>query len=120
MTHLHIVSFNVPWPADYGGVIDVYNRIRFLSEEGVKIHLHCYTYGREESPVLADLCEEVHYYRRATGMGSQLNRRPYIVASRRSEELIARLQQAGTIRELTVQPQNIDRLVAAMYREMDL
>ena len=35
-------------------------------------------------------------------------------------ELIARLQEAGTIRELTVQPQNIDRLVAAMYREMDL
>ena len=35
-------------------------------------------------------------------------------------ELIARLQAAGTVRELTVQPQNIDRLVAAMYREMDL
>ena len=35
-------------------------------------------------------------------------------------ELIARLQAAGTVRELTVQPQNVDRLVAAMYREMDL
>ncbi len=35
-------------------------------------------------------------------------------------ELIARLQEAGTIRELTVQPRNIDHLVAAMYREMDL
>ena len=35
-------------------------------------------------------------------------------------ELIARLQEAGTVRELTVQPQNIDRLVAAMYREMEL
>jgi len=35
-------------------------------------------------------------------------------------ELMARLQKAGTIRELTVQPQNIDHLVAAMYREMDL
>lgn len=35
-------------------------------------------------------------------------------------ELLARLQQAGTVRELTVQPQNVDRLVAAMYREMDL
>ena len=93
MTHLHIVSFNVPWPADYGGVIDVYNRIRLLAEEGVRIHLHCYTYGRKEAPELAGLCEEVHYYRRATGMRNQLNRRPYIVASRRSEELIARLRQ---------------------------
>ena len=35
-------------------------------------------------------------------------------------ELIARLQAAGTIREMTIQPQNVDHLVAAMYREMDL
>lgn len=34
--------------------------------------------------------------------------------------LIERLHQAGTIRELTVQPQNIDHLVAAMYKEMDV
>ncbi len=44
----------------------------------------------------------------------------YAPAEFATAELIARLQQAGTIRELTVQPQNIDRLVAAMYREMDL
>jgi len=35
-------------------------------------------------------------------------------------EMIALLQGAGTIRELTVQPRNIDHLVADMYREMDL
>ena len=35
-------------------------------------------------------------------------------------ELVARLQQAGTIREMTIQPQNIDSMIAAMYREMDL
>ncbi|MCR5331117.1 MAG: ATP-binding cassette domain-containing protein [Lachnospiraceae bacterium] len=34
--------------------------------------------------------------------------------------LVERLHEAGTIRELTVQPQNIDHLVAAMYREMDI
>ena len=34
--------------------------------------------------------------------------------------LISILQSAGNIRELTAQPQNIDHLVAAMYREMDL
>jgi hypothetical protein len=34
--------------------------------------------------------------------------------------IIVRSELAGTVRELTVQPQNIDRLVAAMYREMDL
>ena len=35
-------------------------------------------------------------------------------------ELLSLLQQAGTIRELTVQPQNIDHLIADMYREMGL
>ena len=35
-------------------------------------------------------------------------------------EMIARLQQAGTVREMTMQPRNTDHLVADMYREMDL
>ena len=35
-------------------------------------------------------------------------------------ELVALLQQAGPIREMTIQPQNIDYLIASMYREMDL
>ena len=37
-----------------------------------------------------------------------------------TSQLIALLQSAGDIRELTAQPQNIDHLIAAMYREMDL
>ena len=35
-------------------------------------------------------------------------------------DLLGLLQKAGAIREMTVQPQNIDRLIADMYREMDL
>ena len=91
--HLHIVSFNVPWPADYGGVIDVYYRIKALWASGVKIHLHCYTYGRGKAEELERICEEVCYYERATGMKSQLSRKPYIVRSRQSEALIERLKQ---------------------------
>ena len=34
--------------------------------------------------------------------------------------LISLLQGAGAIREWTAQPQNVDHLIAAMYREMDL
>ncbi|MBQ6384020.1 MAG: ATP-binding cassette domain-containing protein [Clostridia bacterium] len=36
------------------------------------------------------------------------------------DTLLPLLQQAGTIRELIVQPQNIDHLIAAMYQEMGL
>lgn len=35
-------------------------------------------------------------------------------------DLLARLQAAGPIREMTIQPQNIDYMIASMYREMDL
>lgn len=93
MPHLHIVAFNVPWPADYGGVIDVYYRIVGLAKAGVKVHLHCYTYGREMAEPLAKICEEVCYYPRETGWRNQFNRRPYIVASRRSEDLISKLEK---------------------------
>ncbi len=37
-----------------------------------------------------------------------------------TSELLTLLQQAGPIRELTVQPRNIDQLIADMYREMGL
>ena len=47
----------------------------------------------------------------------QLTYEPEKVAT---DGLLSLLQQAGTIREMTVQPQNIDRLIAAMYRELDL
>ena len=90
--HLHVISFNVPWPADYGGVIDVYHRLCALKAAGVQVHLHCYTYGREAAAELERVCCEVCYYPRATGWRSQCQRRPYIVASRRSTALLERLR----------------------------
>ena len=90
--HLHLVSFDVPYPPDYCGIIDVYNRVCTLSAAGVKVHLHCYAYGRAEAPELANICEEVHYYPRETGWRHQFDRRPYIVASRCSQALLQRLR----------------------------
>ena len=85
---LHIVSFNVPYPADYGGVIDVFHRIRALHSLGVDIHLHTFTYGRKPAPELEKLCSKVTYYRRRTGLISAISRKPYIVRSRENRQLI--------------------------------
>ena len=85
--HLHVITFDVPYPANYGGVIDVFYRIKALSEAGVKVHLHCFEYGRGQAEVL-DRCHEVKYYNRDTSFWKQLSREPYVVASRRSEALI--------------------------------
>ncbi len=91
--HLHIVSFDVPYPANYGGVIDVFFRIKSLSQRGVKIHLHCYEYGREHSEYLESFCHSVNYYKRDTKMMKLFNALPYIVCSRDSQELLENLKK---------------------------
>ena len=85
--HLHVISFDVPYPANYGGVIDVFYRVKALTEAGVKVHLHCFEYGRGKAEVL-DRCHEVKYYKRDTSFWKQFHREPYVVASRRSEALV--------------------------------
>jgi hypothetical protein len=90
--HLHIISFDIPYPPNYGGVIDVYYKLKILHKLGIKLHLHCFEYpGRDRSARLKEYCVEVHYYERKTGFLSALSLKPYIVSSRRSEELISNL-----------------------------
>ena len=85
--HLHIIAFDVPYPANYGGVIDVFYRVKALSEAGIKVHLHCFEYGRGEQEIL-NRCHEVRYYKRDTSFAKQLSLTPFIVNSRRSEALV--------------------------------
>ena len=89
--HLHIVSFNVPYPPDYGGVIDVYYKIKALYDLGIKIHLHCFHYGREESKELEQICASVQYYERKKFYQALYSSVPYIIGSRRSGELLENL-----------------------------
>jgi hypothetical protein len=89
---LHIVAFDIPYPPDYGGVIDVFYKIKSLSEAGVKILLHCFQYGRVKSPELEKYCEQVFYYQRGKGIRFFFNKLPYIVATRNSKKLLANLK----------------------------
>jgi hypothetical protein len=89
--HLHIISFDIPFPANYGGVIDVYYKLVWLHKIGVKIHLHCFEYGREHSKELDKVCEKVYYYDRKTHLASLLSFTPYTVQSRISKKLRKRL-----------------------------
>lgn len=85
--HLHVIAFDVPYPANYGGVIDVFYRVKALNEAGVKVHLHCFEYGRGEQEILKR-CHEVKYYKRDTSFAKQLSLTPFIVNTRRSETLV--------------------------------
>lgn len=91
--HLHIVCLDVPYPVDYGGVFDLFYKIKSLSEAGIKIHLHCFEYGRGQQAELDKYCVEVHYYHRRTGHKCFSATLPYIVASRANTELLNNLQK---------------------------
>jgi len=85
--HLHIISFDIPWPANYGGVIDVFYKAKELAEKGIKIHLHCFEYGRSYNGNLQKLFFDVHYYKRDISKKHLFKNIPYIVSTRVSEEL---------------------------------
>jgi hypothetical protein len=91
--HLHIVCLDVPYPVDYGGVFDLFHKIRCLHGAGVKIHLHCFEYGRGEQPILNDYCADVTYYTRREGHKGFSHKLPYIVCSRSNGQLLEDLLQ---------------------------
>lgn len=85
--YLHIVSFDIPYPADYGGVIDIYYKLKALSQAGVRIILHCFQYGRSHSKELEDLCFKVYYYDRKLGLKYFFHSDPYIVVTRNANTM---------------------------------
>jgi len=88
---LHIVSFDVPYPADYGGVIDVFYKLKALHHCGIKIILHCFEYGRKKQKELNKYCSEVYYYPRNSKLLSWFSLKPLIVQSRENQQLLNRL-----------------------------
>ncbi len=88
---LHIVSLDVPFPPDYGGVIDIYFRAKALKSLGIKIILHCFEYGRGTDHDYSEIADEVYFYKRKRSLLANFRKDPFIVASRKSEELVNHL-----------------------------
>ncbi|HUW92223.1 MAG TPA: hypothetical protein VMV74_03585 [Bacteroidales bacterium] len=91
-TIVHIVSFNIPYPPDYGGVMDVFYKITSLKKQGVGVILHCFSYGRSMSKTLERECLKVHYYQRNLNLFLLFRKQPFIVISRENEKLLAALK----------------------------
>ena len=89
--YLNIITLNIPFPPNYGGMIDTYYRIKTLHRLGVRIHLHCFEYGLAHPPELESICQSVSYYKRKSGLIYQLSLIPYIVITRKSKQLLERL-----------------------------
>lgn len=91
--HLHIVTHDVPWPADFGGVVDLFYKLKALQQQGVSVHLHCFAYGRSPQAELEKYCCSVNYYPRKKNISGFSFRLPFIVSSRCCTALLENLQQ---------------------------
>ena len=86
--HLHIVTHDIPWPIDYGGVFDLFYKIKSLHEKGIKIHLHCFYSKKNDCSFLEKYCSTIQFYKRKKNLTKLLLGLPYIVASRSDKNLI--------------------------------
>lgn len=90
---VHLVSFAVPFPPNYGGVIDVYYKIEQLKALGVSVILHAFTYGSRQMNDASALCDKIYYYERKRSIFDQLSPLPFIVKSRNNRDLLENLSK---------------------------
>ena len=92
---IQVVAFAAPYPPNYGGVIDVYFRLKALKDLGVKVHLHTFIYDEHQpSSELERICSSVQYYKRSHSP-KYLKGWPYIISSRYDKSLIEQVVQKG-------------------------
>ena len=89
--HLHVISFDNPYPPNYGGVIDVFYKLKALQQAAVKVTLHVFEYGRNRNPTLEEICDTVYYYPRRTFVNPFSGTLPYIVSTRNDVQLLQNL-----------------------------
>lgn len=89
---IHIISFENPFLPDFGGVIDVFYKLKALHGIGFKIHLHCFTEDRfEVSDELRNITESVSIYKKDKNPFFLFSKYPFPVICRFRDELIANL-----------------------------
>ena len=72
--------------------MEMFYKLKSLHKSEIMIHLHCFTYGRGRPLELEQFCRSIHYYERDRSNWQLFSSLPNIVRSRRSADLINRLQ----------------------------
>ena len=89
---LHIVSFDYPFPPYYGGIIDVFYKIKALNALGVEIHLHYFSDSIYQHQELEELCHTITPYPKSSVLSSSIfSKIPLRMLVRRSSELTKNL-----------------------------
>jgi len=81
---LHIIALGSPYPANYGGAIDMYFKIKALHDLGAQIQLYAFGDPPSDMQPLRNLCKSVHFYPKSPWRGAikMLFGIPYIVGCR--------------------------------------
>lgn len=86
---LHIISFDNPFPPNYGGVIDVFYKMKSLHQLGFEIYLHCFYDDRSEvSAELKAITKAVFLYKKNRNPLFLFSSIPLSVTSRFHKDLI--------------------------------
>ena len=86
---LHIISFDNPFPPNYGGVVEVFYKIKALHAIGIEIYLHCFV---DEIPTeynaLKEVAKEVFFYKKNKNPLFLFSQLPFSVRVRDNKKLI--------------------------------
>lgn len=88
---LHFVSMDTPFPPNYGGVIDVFFKLKSFHDLGVKIYLHVFGFDVKSSNELAQYAEKVFFYPIKQHPKYFFRKEPFSVASRDGRHLLQNL-----------------------------
>lgn len=95
---IHVVSFNNPFPPVYGGVIDVYFKLKALHEIGYQIHLYSFVRNLpKQQSELEKICASVHFYERKWHLKNLLSLQPFSIISRFHKDLFLKLKNSEEI-----------------------
>lgn len=90
---IHIISFDNPFPPNYGGVIDVFYKIKSLHALGFEIYLHCFYEDRNQvSTELKAITKNVFLYKKNRNPLFLLSAIPLSVTSRFHKDLIKNIE----------------------------
>ena len=93
---IQIIAFNNPYPANFGGAIDMFYKIKALHKLGIKVILHIFYDVRGDVSGIKDFCEEIYLYKRNKGFFKHFSLKPFSTNSRTNKILIERLLASET------------------------
>ncbi|WNM18747.1 hypothetical protein [Flavobacterium capsici] len=92
---VHIVSFDNPFPPFYGGIIEVYYKLKPIHELGVSIYFHCFVDTiPNKFDELKDVTSKVFFYKKNKNPFLFFSYIPFSVFTRNNRELVQNIESA--------------------------